>query len=265
VERVAFLVERTGERLGCLLNPESLVVRRSAGVRPRSSSGGRLTGAGLKDDPLIYTGGGVTELILDLLFDVTLGGSSLATDDVRTLTRPLFELAEGGAAVDGFTQPPAVRFVWGKHWNIPGVVTAVAERLEQFTADGAPQRSWLRMRFVRVSEEGSTRTALPAPPQALAEDLGIRPDDAEVHEVIGGGAAGRTETSAEETDETESGASAERLDEIAWRRFGDCRFWRLIASFNRVENPFEINAGQLLRIPPLSAIRPETPPERVKS
>ena len=260
MERVAFLLERSGERLGCLLNPESLVVRRTAGVRPRSSAGGSLSGAGLKDDPLVYTGGGVTELLLDLLFDVTLAGSSLATEDVRTLTRPLFELAEGEAAADGFSQPPIVRFVWGKQWNIPGVVTAVAERLEQFSAEGAPQRSWLRMRLVRVSEPEGNRAALAAPPPALA-DLDLAPEDMDVHEVIGGGATGATERESEEGQEIESGASAERLDEIAWRRYGDCRWWRLIARFNNVENPLEIAAGHLLRIPPLAAIRTASTPE----
>ena len=42
MERVAFVVESTGERLGCLLNPESLVLRRLAGIRPRLSIHSRL-------------------------------------------------------------------------------------------------------------------------------------------------------------------------------------------------------------------------------
>ena len=49
MERAVFLIESTGERLGCLLNPESLVVRRQAGVRRRRSTGGLLTGAGQAD------------------------------------------------------------------------------------------------------------------------------------------------------------------------------------------------------------------------
>ncbi|HUI78735.1 MAG TPA: hypothetical protein VLY24_12490 [Bryobacteraceae bacterium] len=259
MERVAFLLEQTGERLGCLLNPESIVMRRTAGVRARSSAGGPIAGKGLKDDPLVYTGGGVTELLLDLLFDVTLAGSSTPADDVRTWTRPLFELAEGDAADDGFTRPPVVRFVWGKQWNIPGVVTAVAERLEQFTADGAPQRSWLRMRLVRVSEPDGNRDSLAAPPQALPEVLDLAPEDVDVHEVIGGGPTGATESEPEGGQDIESGASAERLDEIAWRRYGDCRMWRVIASFNDVENPLDVAAGHLLRIPPLSALPSASP------
>ncbi len=72
MEKVAFLIEDTGEHIGCLLNPETVVMTRTAGVEARRSSGGRLTGAGLADDPLMFTGGGRTELKLDLLFDVDL-------------------------------------------------------------------------------------------------------------------------------------------------------------------------------------------------
>ena len=50
MERVAFLLERTGERIACLLNPESLVLRRRAGLRSRQSAGGLVTGAELADD-----------------------------------------------------------------------------------------------------------------------------------------------------------------------------------------------------------------------
>ena len=91
-------------------------------------------------------------MVLDLLFDVSLVGSSVSTVDVRDLTRPLWNLAENAARQNGGTSIPLVRFVWGKSWNIPGVVTAVAERFEQFTPAGDPQRSWLRMRFLRVNE-----------------------------------------------------------------------------------------------------------------
>src|ERR1700686_4396973 len=106
MERVAFLLEKTGERIPCLLNPASVVVRRLAGVRVRQSSTGPLTGAALKDDPLLYTGGGMTEILLDLLFDVSLAGTTVAAEDVRELTRPLTGLAEGSEGEDGYGQVP---------------------------------------------------------------------------------------------------------------------------------------------------------------
>jgi hypothetical protein len=83
MERVTFLLEDTGARLVCMLNPETLTVRRQAGVQPRRSVHGVVTGKGLADNQLLYTGGGKTELDLELLFDIQLSGSSVMTEDVR--------------------------------------------------------------------------------------------------------------------------------------------------------------------------------------
>ena len=162
MEHVAFLIEQSGETVRCLLNPESMVIRRSAGVRTRQPTGGRAGGAGPTDDLVFFTGGGRTELELDLLFDIDLRdaqpeGSSLR--DVRELTRRIADLAENSAQSEGIVRPPQVRFLWGKAWNIPAVVLAVAERYENFTSAGNPRRSWLRIRLLRVSD----RLAKPAP------------------------------------------------------------------------------------------------------
>jgi hypothetical protein len=162
MERVAFLKDGTNESVHCLLNPESLVVRRVAGVQVRRSLTGQLTGTRLTDDPLLFTGGGVTELDLDLLFDVSLAGSPVVGEDVRQLTGPLWKMAENAASDNAYGTLPVIRFIWGKSWNIPGVIVAIAERLEQFTATGVPRRSWLRMRFLRVHEqEAGAEPAIP--------------------------------------------------------------------------------------------------------
>src|SRR5947207_9958492 len=181
MERVNFVVESTGQRLGCLLNPESLQVTRNAGVHRRRTATGLLAGPWISDDPLLYAGGGLTQLVLDLLFDIGIAGSTIQTSDVRDLTRPLWDLAESTATSTGAT-PPVVRFLWGKSWNIPGVVTAVAERLEQFTPDGAPTRSWLRMRFVRVNESAATEAATPQGTTPLLAAAG--PEGEVVHQVV---------------------------------------------------------------------------------
>src|SRR5215467_6211752 len=108
MERAAFLIESSGTRIECLLNPSSVEIKRLAGVRRRSSANGPITGLGLSDDPLLFTGGGTTELNLELLFDVTLGGSDLEASDVRALTGPLWDLAENPHEQDAATQPPVV-------------------------------------------------------------------------------------------------------------------------------------------------------------
>jgi Contractile injection system tube protein/LysM domain len=236
MERVTFVVESTGERLGCLLNPETLQVSRNAGVRRRRTATGLLAGAGISDDPLLYAGGGQTDLVLDLLFDIGIAGSTIQTRDVRDLTRPLWDLAESAAASAGAT-PPVVRFLWGKSWNIPGVVTAVAERLEQFQADGAPTRSWLRMRFVRVNESAAAEAATP---QGTAPSLaGAGPEGEVVHQVVGGG--------------SDAPGSGERLEDIAFLYYGDPSAWRQIAEANDIVDPSNVAPGTALRIPASAA------------
>jgi hypothetical protein len=243
VERASFIVEKTGERIDCLLNPASVVVRRLAGVHHRRSSTGPLSAMALKDDPLLYTGGGMTELLLDLLFDTSLSATPNITEDVRSLTGPLARLAEGTDANDGTGKAPLVRFVWRKAWNVQGVVTALAERLEYFNTEGAPQRSWLRMRLQRVSSpllqavenwiQDVAVTELPA-----VEDVAI--EDLRFFEMTGSG-------------DEEAGQTTERLDEVAYRMYGNPTWWRRIANFNDIDDPWEIEPGRLLSIPPESA------------
>ena len=242
MERVAFLIESTGDRLGCLLNPESLVIRRSAGIRGRRTAAGQLTGAALADDPLLYTGGGRTEIELELLFDVSLIGSTVVAEDVRDLTSPLWDLSENAVEDDGFGHATLVRFVWGKSWNIPGVVEAVAERLENFTADGVARRSWLKMRFVRA---GAAVRPIPRPaglPGASGlrvEDLiGLSPEQFKVRQAGAG--------------EGESGG--QRFDTFLFDNNIDPRHWKPIATDNDIDDPLNIPAGTLIRLPPSSLL-----------
>lgn len=246
MERVAFLIEPGGERIGCLLNPETLVLRREAGLRPRRALGGSLPWGGPGDDPLLFTGGGTTEMTLDLLFDVSLSGSTLETQDVRELTEPLWRLAENGLREDGGMRPSLARMVWGKRLNFLGVVAAVAERLEHFTATGAPRRSWLRLRLVRVEDAPGTREPVTGgePPDADAVEAALTPEDYEAHTVLG-------------AQEGEDGtpASGQRLDEIAHQRYGDPSMWRLIAALNGIDDPSHVPPGQVLRLPTPEALR----------
>lgn len=247
MERVAFLIPHTGELLRCLLNPEGLEIQRRAGIRRRRSITGPLNQAGLSDDPLICTGGGRTEMRLDLLFDVDLAGSSVATDDVRDLTGPLWDLSENWTETDLQGRPPVARFMWGKSkgWNIPGVIVAISENLQKFSGGGVPRRSWLRMMFRRVPEEefraGHRRQASWTYPAEsyLAVDVGptrlseIEEATGAVHEATGG----------------------ERLDSVAAQYYGDPSLWRLLASYNDIDNPMDLPGGTLVRIPDLDVLR----------
>ena len=241
MERVAFLIEKTGARVACLLNPETFTMQRTAGIQPQRAPGGMLTGARRSDDPLIYTGGGRTVLELDLLFDVNVGGSTIRTNDVRALTLPIWQLAENTAQGAGYRQPPQVRFIWGKAWNIPCVVVSVAERFEYFSPQGVAQRSWLRLRLWRVSEEVyrpqepsdfllDDQPGLPAD-FSFFGDSDIPDETWEVREIVG------------------DPSRSERLDQIAGEQYGDPARWRLLAAVNNIDNPLEQLQGTLLRIP----------------
>ncbi len=234
MDRVGFLIEETGERLGCMLNPETLEITRLAGIKPRRSAGGVLTGKGLKDDPILFTGGGSTELTMDLLFDIGLAGSSIQTEDVRDLTSPLWQLAENSVGHEGVGQIRLARFVWGKAWNIPGVVAAIAERFEDFSTEGIPHRSWVRMRFLRV-ENPEAISARPEAPTLSGSSIGanplpnpetVDPEHVRSHEISG-----------------------DRLDAIASQRYGDPSYWRWLAAFNNLDDPLHVPPGQVLQIP----------------
>jgi len=169
---------------------------------------------------------------------VSLAGSSITSEDVRDLTRPLWELAEN-TRPGGYGRPPLCRFVWGKSWNIPGVVAAVAERLEVFTAEGVPRRSWLRMRMLRALEPVNAPRP-PRPPRAAVElpqpGMLSSPEQAEVHEILGGEAA----------------EGGERPDQLAYQYYGDASLWRELLMLNGIDDPMRIPAGHLLEIPSLS-------------
>lgn len=236
MERVAFIVDATGERIDCLLNPETLEVKRLAGVRPRATAAGQLVGTGLADDPVLFTGGGRTELALDLVFDVDLDESKSAPDDVRALTGRLWQLAENSTVESGSSRPPLVRFVWGKAWNLPGVIAAISERFDTFGAAGAPRRSWLRIRLLRVAEPAAG-TARSFNDELAASGRASLPDSGqEAVQAIGDG-------------EAAPGYSGVRVDLLAASTLGSPQRWRQLVEHNDIGNPMEIAPGTVLSVP----------------
>jgi hypothetical protein len=247
VERVAFLVDDTGERIDCLLNPETFEVKRLAGVRARGTAAGQLVGAGLADDPLQFTGGGRTELVLDLVFDVALVESRMQPADVRALTRRLWALAENSTQERSAGRPPLVRLVWGKTWNVPGVIVAVAERFDAISDTGIPRRSWLRLKLVRVAESAA---AVPASfEEGLLEAAGPGAAPAagagEAVQAVGDGQA-------------EPGHSGVRLDLLAAEAVGDSLDWRKLAEHNGIDDPLDVPAGAVLAVPPPAAAQEQS-------
>jgi Contractile injection system tube protein len=252
MERVAFLIEATGARIPCMLNPESVVLRRSSGVRPLRGVGGLAGAHALADDPLLQTGGGTTELLVDLLFDTSLIEAPVPegaqpVNDVRTLTLPLWRLTEHSEAAQ--SGAGIVRFVWGKTWNVRAVIAAIAERLEYFDGDGAPGRSWLRMRMLRVDEPRPQQQPEIAAPLARP---GAEPQVIEVPPPA-------TPEGAPDAGTESTPLQPQRLDEVAYQYYGDSAMWKLVAAANGIIDPFHIPAGFTLRLPPLNELRETAP------
>lgn len=244
MERVAFLVEPAGERIACMLNPESLVTRRWTGVRPLRSVGALAAGSTIGDDPLLQTGGGTTEIVVDLLFDVSLAEGPTPVNDVRDLTRPLWRLSENARPA----QPGArvVRFVWGKMWNVRVVIAAIAERVEYFDGDGAPGRSWLRMRMLRIDEPPPQEQAA-----ATIAPLAVAGAQMQMLQIPS------LPTPTPGTSEGETPADAAppvRWDNISWEAYGDCSIYKDLLDFNGVDDPFHLQRF-VLELPSLAELK----------
>ena len=241
MERVAFLVEATNQRISAMLNPDHVTIRRVAGVRARASLGGAFTGDSMVDDPLLFTGGGRTEIELLLLFDVQLGETPDMTD-VRDLTIAFWTLTQSQRQADGTVQLPIIRFIWGKAWNVPGVIAALSETLENFSSDASPQRSWLRMKLIRVAEPGFRSES----------DLVLQPSFPLTQDFVDTPAFGTQPSASDDQTQVYETQGEERLDLIAARYYGSPFYWRLIAAANRIADPNNVPPGTILTIPPIT-------------
>lgn len=217
-----------------MLNPETVVMRRITGVKPREVLLGSIYSDKKSDNPLMFTGAGVTTLDLDLVFDISIPGSTVVSEDVRDLTKPIWNLSENQQRNDHCFRPALCRFIWGKSWNIPGVISALSEKLESFSAEGVPHRSWLRLRMVRmqqhvepIASEGTNFSAFEnqfSETSALTDTEGFSNLDS------------FTSSPNSSTDLIENNT---RIDLSAYQSTGDCTNWRVIANQYNLTDPLE--------------------------
>lgn len=250
MERAAFLLTN-GTRVSCLLNPESIVEFRDAGLTPRALHGRLEPLASNADAPMIAAGSGKSLLELELLFDLSVAGSSHRPKDVRVLTSPLREMAtrprprqRQGSVVHRVT------FVWGKSWNVTGVVTELAERLEVFDREGRPGRSWLKLRLRRIGLEPDPTVPSPSlvVPDASLLSRTRRPGPR------------RRSRAAHTWRGSRPGAGVDRLDLLASEFFGRADAWRAIAAANGIEDPFHVTGGTVIQIPDTMDRTTDQPP-----
>ena len=170
-----------------------------------------------------------------MVFDVALVESRTAPHDVRDLTARLWNLAENSAQQLGSARPPLVRLVWGKSWNVPGVIAAIAERFDAFGATGAPGRSWMRLKLVRVNEPQHT-TARDFDEELRATETASSTVAPAAVQALGDGTPG-------------AGGTGVRIDLLAVDALGSPMRWRELAESNGVDNPFDVTPGSVLAVP----------------
>lgn len=276
MERVAFLIEQSGERVFAMINPEELTFERQSGVRMRQRNQRPLASARRSDDPMIYVGGGVTDLKLNLLFDVDLltrsspsisqappseartprsispnGALTAAGDgtrappsappaltDVRDLSGPLWSLAENGAGDTLSDGPPIVHFIWGAAWNVPCIAISVAESFDQFSPDGTPLRSWMRIHLRRT---------------CLLERIVRTPDLSILPQPRSGG--GRNDASIPGSVVLTDPISSSRPDLICDSVYGDMRLLHPLMEFNNIDDFWSLESGHTLVTPPAWLLR----------
>jgi nucleoid-associated protein YgaU len=172
-----------------------------------------------------FGGGKAANLTLDLFFDTHTSGK-----DVRTeYTKKLWDLAmvnpDKKDSVTGKSSPPMLEFRWGSSWSFKAVVASMTQRFTLFLPDGTPTRAEVKVTLKQVKSEGRYPGQNPT----------------------SGGLPGHRIHTVEQR---------ETLDIIASREYGDPNAWRLIAEFNRIDDPLGLRPGMILTLPPIEATSP---------
>ena len=171
-----------------------------------------------------FGGGQPATLKLKLFFDTTETG-----EDVRIHTNKIWNLM----LVDDNTkndktkkgEPPQCQFQWGKTGdsNKANYFTAVIKKISQkfvmFLGDGTPVRATLDVTFQQYKDDDIF------PPQNPTSRSAAR----KVWAVIEG----------------------QTLDWIAYQEYGSSAAWRHIAITNGIDNPRDLQPGQILNLTPL--------------
>lgn len=204
----------------CQFNPESLKITKTVvWSAPKSGSTDKEAQPQSNAPDLEFGGGGSAEFSLDLIFDTT----TLENQDVRGFTNQLlsFTLMGGGVASKKEQEPPSVEFVWGEFLLFLAVIKKIEITYTLFLPSGVPVRARAHVDFIQLMDEDGKM----------------------------GGQNPTTRTPARKTRRVQQG---DRLDYLAFQEYGQPGLWREIAAANGIENPLDIQPGQLLVIPNLS-------------
>jgi hypothetical protein len=158
---------------------------------------------------------GPQTLQLSLMFD-----TYEKDEDVSLITSKLWKLMESKTRQGNNRNkvpPPEVAFEWGV-FRFVAVITNMTQKFTLFKQDGTPVRAKIDVTFTQHKDLEDYRRQNPTSGGGPIRS---------VRAIIGG----------------------DRLDNIAYEVYGDATKWRLIAEFNKIDNPFVLQSGQQLTIP----------------
>jgi contractile injection system tube protein/LysM domain-containing protein len=179
---------------------------------------------GLSSPLLQFVNGNLRTLEMELFFDtylpITTEGS--APRDVREETEKIIKLMKIDSELHA---PPVLRFNWSS-LEFRCVLARVSQKFQFFLDDGRPVRARLTCTFNEFIDE-----------EREAKEVNRQTADfSKAHMVI----------------------EAETLSSVAFKFYGDPRLWRPIAIANGLDDPRDIEVGQLLIIPSLPFTDRET-------
>ena len=171
------------------------------------------------DSPIMqFINGGETSLSLTLYFDTQNDYIPKTSDDVRDYMQPIMR----ALWIDGkLHAPPEAAFSWGSFF-FKGVITNAKQSFTMFLPSGIPVRAKLDLTFTSNEDTEDTRKSSPfeSPDRTKAR-------------------------------RAEKGA---QLWRIADAEYGNPKYWRIIADFNKIYNPRKLPEGRLLQLPPLKEL-----------
>lgn len=209
VQKAKIVNLNTKKEVECHFNPAEFGIGKTLEWEEKSDQGG--------DTPkIVYSGGKAQDMTITLLFDTTARQS-----DVRNEYKALVEMSQVDKKKKdpktGLSEPPQVRFQWGKFLAFNAVIREFKQKFIMFAANGTPLRAEVTVTFKQVGE--ATR--------------------------------GQNPTSRSEARKIWVVQEGQRLDWIAFQEYGDAAHWRYIAETNNLDNPDALRAGQILKLVPL--------------
>jgi len=214
-------------RVPVQFNPETLKVSFANQVVPPSGGAGDQTSTSATQ----FVGKGTTKLSVQLWFDVTavLPVDQQSETDVRKLTRKVAFFITPRPAENDPTKnvPPAVRFLWGT-FQFDGIMESLEESLELFSAEGKPLRASLTL---SLSQQNIQFAFSNRPTGGAGSGAGT-------------GGPGASSPGTRPLAAASAGQSVQSMAAAAGR-LGD---WQAIAAANGIENPRQLQLGQLVDI-----------------